>query len=85
MKAPGRFSIGFLMVVVLLVAVDFGIVRGLCRSGGHAAAIGIVVVPMANLLILSGPKLRMANPTRSFWIGFEVAGWLATLAIGFLA
>ena len=55
-----RFSISFLMTIVLLVAVDFGIGRYVLRlpgDDGGAASAAIVALPMLNLLILTVPRL----------------------------
>lgn len=77
--SASRFSIRFLMVVVLLVAADFGIVRGLWGSP-FPPGVALAVIPMANLLILAWPK----SPARRFWVGFELVGWIVILTIVWL-
>lgn len=78
-----RVSISFLMAVVGLVAADFAIVRGLWNTA--ASGVAVVVLPMINVLILAAPRLRRSNPARPFWLGFEVAGALTALVVGWLA
>jgi hypothetical protein len=85
-----RFSIGSLMPVVLLAALDLlaiRIVLGGGSSAGHASPtaelLSVGVPPMASLLSLGllalfgGPGRRGSRPAL---IGFEVFGWAAVLS-----
>ena len=36
----------------------------------------------ANLLILAAPRLRQRDPSRPYWLGFELAGWASV--VGFV-
>jgi hypothetical protein len=85
MALARRFTIGTLMTVVLLVAADFGIVRTLWDTHRPQVGAAIVTLPMIDLLLLTMPRLRRSNPTRPFWGGFEVGGWIGVLISGLLA
>lgn len=80
MTVARRFTIGRMMVAVLLVAVDFAVVRAVW---GSAPWVGIAVttLPTLNVLLLTIPSLRAGNPSRPFWAGFQAAGLLAAVAL----
>ena len=81
MAAARRFTIGRLMVVVVLVAVDFAVVRAVWGSAPWVG-IAITTLPTIDVLLLALPRLRAGNPSRPFWAGFEAAGWLAVAGLG---
>jgi hypothetical protein len=85
MAIAGRFTIGTLMAVVFLVAADFAIVRALWGTSGPLVGVAIVTLPMIDVLLLAIPHLRKSNPTRPYWGGFQVAGWIGVLTSGLLA
>ena len=72
------------MLVVVLVAVDFVIVRHMLEAP-RDIGIAFVTLPMANALILVAPRAWSGGATRRFWIGFEIAGWLMVLLFGYLS
>jgi hypothetical protein len=86
MVPKSRFSIALLMMIVCFIAIDIALVQAayghavLGRSAGYLA----IVLPMANLLLLSLPKLKRSHPGRSFWIGFEVVGWGVIAILGYM-
>jgi hypothetical protein len=73
------------MAAVFCVAVDFALILSYWDSPGPQAEVGIVTLPMANLLLMAVPRLGRRGAARWFWIGFEAAGWLSVLAVGFLS
>ncbi len=79
-----RSSIGLMMAFVVLVAVDIGILRFFwaSRKENPAELVGLVTLPMASLLLLLLPRIRKENPSRRFWVGFEVVGWVVVLGVG---
>jgi hypothetical protein len=83
MVAQPRFSIGLLMMVVLLVGADFAAVRALWDSPGPGVAVALATLPTVNLLLVVLPRLRR-RAARPFWAGFEVAGWAAVIAAAIL-
>lgn len=83
MAARARFSIGGLMGVVFLVALDLAIVRAFWDGDGPAFAVTVTTLPMINLLLLALPRLRRRE-ARPYWVGFEVAGWSVVLLAVFL-
>jgi hypothetical protein len=80
-----RFSIGFLMAIIFLVAADVGFFRAFSNSSGPEIGVGIVTLPMANVLLLALPRLRGELRSRPFWIAFQAAGWVMVLIFGVLA
>ena len=78
-----RFTVRSLMVIVVLVAVDFVIVRHMSEAP-RDVGIAFVTLPMANALILVAPR-AWGGATRRFWVGFEIAGWLMVLLFGYLS
>jgi hypothetical protein len=85
MAVARRFTIGMLTAVVFLIAADFGIVRALWDTPGPQVGVAIVTLPMIDLLLLFVPKLQRSNPTRPYWVGFQVVGWTGVLTAGLLA
>ncbi|WP_422929126.1 hypothetical protein [Singulisphaera sp. PoT] len=71
-----RLTIGLMMAIVSLLAINFGIVRAFWNSSGPILGLAVVTLPMIDLLILSAPRLGRSNPTRFFWIGFHAVGWI---------
>ncbi|WP_422931903.1 hypothetical protein [Singulisphaera sp. PoT] len=76
------FSLATLMILVSLVAVD-GAVLKYCWGIKNAAETAIVTLPMANLLLMTVPRLK--GNTGAYWGGFHLAGWLSILGIGCIA
>jgi hypothetical protein len=70
-----RFTVSRLMIVVFILAINFAVFRVL-RDANHDLGVVFVTLPMANILILSAPRAWRRNATRTYWIGFEVGGWL---------
>ena len=94
MKRP-RLSISGLMVVVLIVALDFGIGKALWQptlfSMPLTELLILGVLPMANILAVGFAVIvvgrRVSGPRRPALIGFEAFGvvaWLVFLACSFL-
>jgi hypothetical protein len=81
-----RFSIAWLMTIVLFLAVDIGLVRAAYgrnfagRSSGYLA----IVLPMVNVLLMVFPRVNRSHPNRWFWRGFELVGWVVILILGFM-
>jgi hypothetical protein len=83
MKIP-RFSIGSLMILVLVAALDAVAVRTLLRGISPSVNLALLgAVPMTNLLVLAcfpwarrGPRRAEARP---LWFGFELFGWAAVV------
>jgi hypothetical protein len=79
MMMKKRFSISLLMLVVVMIAVDFAIIRE-CMFGGPLE-LALAVLPSSNVLLLVLPNLRRADDFRRFWVMFEVVGWLMLLVV----
>jgi hypothetical protein len=79
-----RFKVRLLMLVVILVAVDFGIVRRMLETASDIG-IAFVTLPMANALFLVAPRAWGGGARRNFWFGFEIAGWLIVAFFGYLS
>lgn len=75
-----RLSVSFLMMVVLVVAVDFAVFRYLDHLQAPRNA-AIVSLPMISLLVLTAPCVRRGP----FWVGFQAVGWITTFVLGSLA
>lgn len=73
------------MSVVLLVAVDFAIVRALWDTNGPQVGIAIFTLPMVSLLTLALPHLRANHAARPFWLGFELIGGTMVAFVAFVA
>jgi hypothetical protein len=83
MIIPSRhFTISLLMAAVFLVAIGIALVSSL-EHNEHARDAAIITLPMISLLLLTFPRLKKAN--EPFLVGFQGAGWLATLMFGYLA
>ena len=72
MTGKSRFSIATLMIVILVVAVDFGLGKLVWPNWGKEV---LMVLPMINLLLFCLPRLRRGRKGRCFWVGFEGVGW----------
>ena len=75
-----RFSIAWIMAIIVIVAIDFAAIRAVDGTGtlvGGLIAIGSI--PMAGILILGIPNLINGlsgrGKVRPFLNGFEVVGW----------
>jgi hypothetical protein len=79
-----RMSVRWLMLVVVLVAINFAIIRGI-RGTGIDIGIAFVTLPMASILLLAAPRAWGGDATRRFWIGFEIAGWSMVVLFGYLS
>ena len=79
-----RFTVRLLMLVVVLVAVNFVIVRRMLETSGDIG-IAFVTLPMANALFLVAPRVWGGGARRNFWFGFEIAGWLMVAMFGYLS
>jgi hypothetical protein len=85
MKWPRyRMTVRLLMVAVLLVAVDFAVVRSM-SSANQDIGIAFVTLPTANALILVAGRVRSGDEWRPFWIGFEIVGWSVVALFGYLS
>jgi hypothetical protein len=85
MKWPRyRITVRLLMVAVLLVAVDFAVVRSM-SSANQDIGIAFVTLPTANALILVAGRVRSGDEWRPFWIGFEIVGWSVVALFGYLS
>ena len=73
-----------LMLVVVLVAVDFVIVRRMLETSSDIG-IAFATLPMANALFLFAPRAWGGGAKRNFWFGFEIAGWLMVAMFGYLS
>ena len=81
MASMKRFSIALLMTVVLLVAVDIAILKASWNAPAPAGAIAVITLPMVNLLVSCARRARKGQASRSFWLGFEAAGWSMVMLI----
>jgi hypothetical protein len=79
-----RFTVRSLMLVVVLVAVDFVIVRRMLETSSDIG-IAYATLPMANALFLVAPWAWGGGAKRNFWFGFEIAGWLIVVLFGYLS
>jgi hypothetical protein len=75
-----RFSIAWIMAIIVIVAFDFAAIRALDGTGtlvGGLIAIGSI--PMAGILMLGIPSLIKGmsgrGKVRTFLNGFEGVGW----------
>jgi hypothetical protein len=75
-----RFSIAWIMAIIVIVAIDFAAIRALSSTGtlvGVLIAIGSI--PMAGILMLGIPSLIKGlsgrGKVRPFLNGFEGVGW----------
>jgi hypothetical protein len=83
MKLP-RFSIAWIMAIIVIAAIDFAIIRAL---DGTNTVIGALLVfgsmPMASILVLGIPSLVRGftgrGKIRPFLAGFEGVGWTILL------
>ncbi|HWE35810.1 MAG TPA: hypothetical protein VG406_04500 [Isosphaeraceae bacterium] len=78
MKLRGITIRGVLLAVVV-AAIDCAIVRSIAARGDQAEwllAIVVITLPMATVLAV-GLLLGLRGRWHSFWVGFEIAGWLA--------
>jgi hypothetical protein len=80
-KRP-RFTLGSTAILVAVLAVDFGLIRQLAVNGSEFWTLfGVGFLPIANALVLGLPGLFAGRRRRGpFLMGFEVAGWFATLS-----
>lgn len=84
MLSPPRFTVRSLMVAVVLVAVDFVVVRGML-DGDWDEGVAFATLPMTNILILAAPRVRRGGSVGRFWIGFAIAGWSVAVLSAYLA
>lgn len=82
MARKPRISIGLLMTIIGLVAVDFAVLHSLYERTFIGFHVAFVVGPMINLLLVVAPRLRRGRPTRPYWWGFEIGGWLMVGVMG---
>jgi hypothetical protein len=77
-----RFTLATLSLLIAVLAVDFALIRQVVVSGGSFwTTFAIGFLPMANALVLGLPRTLGSRGRRGpFLVGFEVVGWLATLA-----
>jgi hypothetical protein len=76
-NAP-RFRIGWLMVAIAIVALDFGAIKSGLRSNSDAAGFLILgALPMANVLAVGFLIGRRCPNSRLFLLGFEAFGAVA--------
>ena len=77
-----RFSIAFLMMIVLLVAADFAIVRALWNTHyPYLIEIAILTLLMINLLFLFGGRVKEVRDGELYWLGFEAGGWVMVFLV----
>jgi hypothetical protein len=77
-----RFTLASASILVAVLAFDFGLIRYLAVTpSSHWHLLGVGFLPIANALVLGLPGLFRGRGRRGpFLVGFEVAGWLATMA-----
>ena len=79
---PPRIAIATVIVLIVLLAVDFALLRS-PFGGNDAAMLRLCALPMANLMVL-GLYLSIVRSRRGekypFLLGFEVFGWAALAA-----
>lgn len=80
-----RFTIGAVMAVVFLIAVDIGFFREFGNSSGPEFEIALVTFPAANVLLLALPSLWQDRASRPFWIAFQAVGWTMVVILGVFA
>jgi hypothetical protein len=79
----GRFSIGRLMAIVSMVAIDCGLLRASYGKGFYFPLF-LMTLPMLNIMILQMTKLRRGDTGRTFWIGFDLIGFTFVGVLCFL-
>ena len=84
MTIARHVSIRLLMVIIGLIAADLGIVRTLGDGGPTWILFACATFPMINLLLIVTPRLRRGCATRPYWLGFETAGAVAVVVVGWL-
>jgi hypothetical protein len=78
-----RFSLRILLIVVLILAADFAVLRYAVRiypgpERVRAALTAMSTLPMANfLLVRAFRKSRRTGASRSSIVGYQITGWLA--------
>jgi hypothetical protein len=79
MAGKRQWSIGNLMVIVLLAALDCGFFRAAYTHSDFSFWRWIALeVPMINILIFGFSRMRTKPGTRRFWQTFEIVGWSFT-------
>jgi hypothetical protein len=68
----GRFSIFHLMAIILLVAIDCGLLRASWETSFFV--LFLMILPTLNVILLGLPRLRSGRRGRGFWIGFDTVG-----------
>ena len=78
-----RFTVAYLMAIVLVVAADLAAFHRVSGRGLRASprSADRRRLPMISLLILTIPRVRRGP----FWIGLQAAGWITTCVFGYLA
>jgi hypothetical protein len=78
-----RISIGKMMVLIAVVAVDLVAIRQTLRENGVLLELAVVFGPMALALQVGLARVTWGKPEcRPFWLGFESAGLLAVVYLG---
>ncbi len=77
-----RVTLATISLLIAVLAVDFALIRQVVAYDVSVwTTIGIGFLPMANALVLGLPRTLGSRGRRGpFLVGFEVAGWLATIA-----
>jgi hypothetical protein len=78
MAGKRQWSIGSLMVIVLLAALDCGFFRAILTASNTYWQWIFFEVPMINILILGLLRMRAEPESRRFWWTFEIIGWSFT-------
>jgi hypothetical protein len=85
-----RFSIAWMMAIVVVVAIDFAVCAALSEMRSESAELILFcAMPMASLLMLGLPSIALACVRRGkihpFLVGFELMGWLLVVLCGVCA
>lgn len=68
-----------MMAVVLCVAFDFAIGKAAIDWDDPFSAITLAILPTTSLLLIALTRLRRGGVISSFWVGFEIFGWLSVM------
>ena len=71
-----RFTIGSLLVVVVFVAVTFAALRE-ATDIWDAGVFGVTLLTLLTAVLLA---VHRSEPSRAFWLGFALFGWMYLIA-----
>jgi hypothetical protein len=76
---PPRVQLGWIMILIALVAIDLGVLReNLLYSGWTGRLLVQGTLPMANALVIGLLISRRRPKTRTFFLGFGAVGMIAS-------